>query len=305
MIYDAILCVGGKHIDIAVKSIRSLLHFSNARKIFVISSIQTLEHIRKILGENSRVLLLDEDHLIDSINIKFIQKVFEQRIGSKKRAGWYFQQFLKMSVSSHPEIADHYLVWDCDTILFEPIVFFDSEQRVLINPKSEYHKPYFYTLDNVLGIDKQVNFSFISEHFMVKTDYMRLLVESLIAKVRFNTSWVEYVLDSIDDKNLGRSGFSEYETYGNFIALKFRDSFSCRSIKSTRHGTQLFGTQPDKYAIFSLMYCGYAFATFESRHKAFKPKVLILKAIARTIYTFCYLSGRCSRQLKAATELAR
>lgn len=305
MIYDVATCVGEKHIDVAIKSIRSLLLFSNARKIFAISSARILDQIEKEVGKNPRMHLLDESHLINAITIDFIKEKLRQRIESEERAGWYFQQFLKMSVSDHPEISEYYLIWDSDTILLKPIAFFDQSNRVLINPANEYHRPYFDLIKRILNIERQVSFSFISEHFMVKKEYMQTLIKNISANAQPNTSWIEHVINSIDNKELGKSGFSEYETYGNFIAFKFRNSFSCRKIKSTRHGTSFFGSRPDKYAIFYFMLSGYASATFESWHKASRLKVPIRKSISRAIYIFCYLTRYCSRQLKATAELVR
>jgi hypothetical protein len=305
MIYDVLMCIGKKHIDIAIKSICSLWLFSGARKIFVVSSAQVLEKIAKKIGKDYYIVFLDEDYLIDGTDIKSMQEKFKQRIGSEARACWYFQQFLKMCVSNNPEIADYYLIWDSDTILLEPIDFFNSEKRVLINPRTEYHKPYFHVIKRILGIERQVSFSFVSEHLMVKKEYMKLLIKNLVINTPPNVSWIEHVINSIDDKDLGKSGFSEYETYGNFVALKFKDSFLCRKAKSTRHGTMLFGSRPDKYAIFSLMLSGYAFATFESWQTPSKLKVLIGKSIAKATYIFCRLTRCYSGQLKAAAEIDR
>ncbi|MBW4645209.1 MAG: hypothetical protein KME23_19820 [Goleter apudmare HA4340-LM2] len=305
LIYDVVTCVGKKNIDIAIKSIGSLLLFSDARKIFVISSAQILEQIAKKIGKDSRIYLLNEDQLIDGIDIESMQENFKRRIGSGTRAGWYFQQFLKMSVCSHPEIADYYLIWDSDTILLKSIAFFDDKKRVLINPKTEYRKPYFHLIERILGIERQVNFSFISEHLMVKKEYMKLLIDILLTNTPPNTSWVEYILNSIDDKDLGGSGFSEYETYGNFVALKFRDSFLCRSVNSTRHGTKFVGPLPDKYAIFMLMRFGYTFATFESWQEPSRLRVWIGKSIARAMYILCHLTRCYSGQIEAATQIDR
>jgi hypothetical protein len=303
MTYDIVTCIGKNHIDIAVKSIRSLLMFSDARTIFVITSTRIMEQIAKKIGEDSLIKFIDEDKLIDDIDIKSMKAKFKRRIGSEDRAGWYFQQFLKMGVSSRPEIAEYYLIWDSDTILLEPIEFFNEEKRVFVNPAKEYHKPYFNLIEKILGIERQVNYSFISEHLMVKKEYMNLLIEDIEANTPPNTSWVEHIINSIDDKDLGHSGFSEYETYGNFVALNFRDSFLCRTVQSTRNGAMHFGHLPDKYAFFSLMRSGYTFATFERWQKISILKFLNRKIIDVIMYIFCHLTGRYSGQLKSATEL--
>jgi len=305
MTYDAVLCVSSAHTAIAQKAIRSLVLFSQARKIFVITSSKNNSFFQNILDSTPSVFLLDEDKIIgDNIDLHFIQSVFQKRIGSHKRAGWYFQQFLKMAACNLQDIASHYLIWDSDTLMLSPISFFNEEGRVFINPKTENHKPYFDLMVDIIGLKKQVDFSFISEHFMIRKSYMRELIAVLGKNAPNNTSWVEFILGSINDKDLPCSGFSEYETYGNFIASNHKESYICRHIKSRRYGTKHYGTYPSKYEIFELMRLGYFFATFERRHKT-KIVVVINKAKSRLIYAFNCLTNRCSGQLKAAAELCR
>ena len=306
MIYDTVMCVGKQHVDIAVKVINSLLLFSNARKIFVISPLSSLNSLKNKLGEHSSIWLIDEEHVIDGTDIKTIKEKFIKRAGSDKRFGWYLQQFLKMSASELPELSDHYLIWDSDTVLLKEIKFFDNNGRTLIAPATEYHKPYFGLINKVLGFDKQVEYSFISEHLMLKKKYMKSLINNLTINAPPNTSWIEFILNSIDVKDLLKSGFSEYETYGNFIALKFSDSFSCRKIKSTRNASMLYGKKPDRYTFFRLMRSGYTYATFESwQDNPSKLKRLVNACVLRTSWIFHCLTRRCSGQLKAATELDR
>jgi len=292
-----------------LKAIRSLHLFTQSRKIFVITSRQNFTFFENMLEARFPIHLLDEDKIMENISLRVIQEYFARRIRTPQRAGWYFQQFLKMSICNLPDMADHYLIWDGDTVLLQPLTFFDQDGRVLVNPKTEYHKPYFELTKKVLGIDKQADFSFISEHLMINKSFMNELVCNFITRTPGGMSWVELILNSIDDQHLGTVGFSEFETYGNFVTLKYKDSFKCRSLKSTRYGAKYYGKYPNKYDIFSLMLAGYAFATFEAWQRVSKKRIAVIKTISKIRYTFCsflrHLTNRYSERLNAAAELCR
>jgi len=56
-----------------------------------------------------------------------------------------------MAICNYSDMADHYLIWDSDTILLKSLLFFDKEKRVLINPETEYHEPYFILIKKSSG----------------------------------------------------------------------------------------------------------------------------------------------------------
>lgn len=305
MIYDAVLCVSSKHKNIALRAIRSLHVFARPRKIFVITSTKNFAFFKDHFEAWAPILLLDEDKLIDNVDLRFIESELRKRSASHKRAGWYYQQFLKMAACNLSEVASYYLAWDSDTILLQPVDFFDGDGRVLINPKTEDHRPYFHLMTKVLGLEKQVDFSFISEHFMINTMHMKHLIASIEQRSPGNAIWVKIILDAIDNKDLQQSGFSEYETYGNFIAHNYRDSFRCRPVKSTRNGAKIYGHVPSRYDIFSLMQAGYGFATFESWHSAARAQLATNKTISRLRHSVARLTGHCVFRRNAAAQICR
>jgi Family of unknown function (DUF6492) len=305
MIYDAVICVSSRHKDISLKAIRSLFLFSKSRKFFVITSRQNFPFFEKNLRPHFPVHLLNEDQLMENVCLRRIQEILDRRVGSHRRAGWYFQQFLKMSACHLPDVADHYLVWDSDTLLLQPLDFFGPDGRVLVNPQTEYHKPYFDLIRRILGVERQVDFSFITENFMINKSYMKELILTLAAEAPGGTSWVELILNSIDDQYLDHSGFSEYETYGNFIALKHGNSIKCRPIKSTRRGAMFYGMSPNKYDLFILMQAGYAFATFEVYDRTSNILNSAAKVLSTIYYALFYLTNHSSEQRSAAAELSR
>lgn len=305
MIYDTVLCVSPRHNTLALKAVRSIALFSETRKIFIITAQNNFCFFEKNLEASLPVHLLNEDQVIENIDLHLIQNILQKRIGLHRRAGWYFQQFLKMGFCDRSDVADYYLIWDSDTVMLKPVNFFDGSGKVLVNPTTEHYQPYFYLIKNLLGIRKQVEFSFISEHFMVKKSYMQELIEKVSEQSVEGRSWVETILNGIEDQELQKSGFSEYETYGNYIAAHHRKSFDCRTLKSTRFGATLYGMNPDKCNLFSLMRAGYEFVTFEGWYPRSKRQILKNKLYSRVHYLICSLTNRCGCQRKAASELCQ
>ncbi len=238
-----------------------------------------------------------------------LKQYFQRRIEWSDRAGWYFKQFLNMSMAFLPDIAEHYLVWDSDTILLQPTTFISPDGKVFVNPKTKIHKPYFDLIRKILGVEQQVNYSFVSEHFMVNKRCMKELINDIAGQTSGKMPWFEWILNSVSDQELFGSGFAEYETYGTYIALKYKDSFQSRPLKSIRNGAKRYGTNPSKYDLFALMMAGYAFATFEVWDTSPKGRILASKAAAKIIYLSCsFLSPLTSRyrgRLSTAAAIGR
>jgi len=305
MIYDAVLCVSPRHKAISLKAIRSLCLFSQPRRLYVITARQHFAFFETELEKRFPICLLDEDQIIENVSLRVIQETLLQRIGLLRQAGWYLQQFVKMAACNMSDLADYYLVWDSDTLLLHPLDFFDQDGRVLVNPTTEHHKPYFDLMQRLLGIKKQVDYSFISEHFMINKAYMKELLSNLMTKSPGGASWVNMILNSIHDRHIGSSGFSEFETYGNFVTLNYKDSLKCRVLKSTRFGTVSYGKNPSKCDLLDLMLRGYVFASFEAYHGISRKRLILNKPRSRIQYAACYLANRHRKLLDATVELCR
>jgi hypothetical protein len=117
MIYDAVVPVGPDRQQLALTAIRSLQLFSQARKIIILSSKKNSLFFEDIKENKIPVIFADEDEVLRGPTLKLIREYMIRRGSSPLRAGWYFQQFLKMGISLQDDIADHYLIWDSDTIM--------------------------------------------------------------------------------------------------------------------------------------------------------------------------------------------
>lgn len=199
------------------------------------------QEVKEMLDElhNDRIKFVDENLMIENLNFKTIKKLIVDRGGDVKRTGWYFQQFLKLGYALICE-DEYYMVWDADTIPVKKVNMFNEENKPYFHLKTEYHKPYFDTIDNLFNNNykKSVKGSFIAEHMIFKTEY----VKDMLNEIEENNSidgkyFYEKMIDAITEiKNLNNSGFSEFETYGTYVYSKYKDSYSIKEWKSLREG---------------------------------------------------------------------
>ena len=287
-------------------ALRSLYFFARPRKIFVVTSPLNIPFLREQLKCDLPVVFLDEGKLIKGVDLPSIRQYLAGRIRDCERAGWYFQQFLKMGMCFQDQVMDHYLVWDSDTIMLRPFSFFDPEGRPLVNTTRRFQKSYFQLTQELLGFSRSVDFSFISEHMVVKKAFMRQLIEEIDQKDK-DRLWPFIILDHISDKNLFGTGFSEFETYGNFVHLNFAGSYGIRTLPSSRSGAKRTGPIPGRKDLFR-MSGKYAYVSFEVWTRQIKWKRFTWKLGTFFYYGLFSLlgwfSGDTSLRLKAFGELS-
>ena len=143
MQYDIVLPVAHKDIRIARSAIRSLLKNIDAGSIYIITARGNHHYFREFLKSGPEIKCdikcLDENSIISGVDLQSIKQFLLGKGANPERAGWYFQQFLKMGACYLTGIADHYLIWDADSVLLKPVTFFGNDGKILIKPESEYH----------------------------------------------------------------------------------------------------------------------------------------------------------------------
>ena len=210
---------------------------------------------------------LDEDRLLDGVYPEGMTKDtirmrLEQRIGNGSHAGWYFQQFLKMGYALRSDCPSKYLIWDADTIPLKPI-FFEKDGKCIFHQTYECNKAYFLTLRRLFFVGNQKAvmlsqvktspYSFIAESMLIQRDVMRSLIKKLELSAP-GRPFFENVLQAIDAQHLSSSGFSEFETYGNYFMQNFsRQAYVLdRSVRRFRYGKLLVGETPSNEQIEQL-----------------------------------------------------
>ena len=261
--YDVVTCISRQHLDIGVRSIRSLIKFSDANKIIVITANENINFLKKNFLSEQYLIFLNEEEIIPNVKLIDVASMLAELGGNSERAGWYYQQFLKMNISRHPLISKYYLIFDSDTIMLRKMNFFNKSNKSIINTSNEFHKPYFETIRN-FGLIKTNNFSFISEHMLINSIIMQDLITLIEKKDPKNLSWIKTVISYINKDSLSGSGFSEFETYGTYLSKYHRDSFITQKLKSCRLTLSIYGKPNQLRTYLILLFSDYYWATFEN-----------------------------------------
>ncbi len=155
-------------------------------------------------------------------------------MNENSRPGWYYQQFLKMAFSFRCT-DEFYITWDADTIPLHKIYMFSDDNVPYLDVKGEYNPGYFKTIKKLLNIDKQIEKSFISEHMIFNTTYMKELINEIEKTDNAGVRFYEKIISCIDFDNM-KLGFSEFETYGSWILSRHRKEYALRDWHSLRLG---------------------------------------------------------------------
>jgi len=262
--FELILLTVERHLPILEIGLPYIRRFINPDKITIIASKSCLEKINNIGFLDEDVVLLDEDNVVEGVTLDYVRFLVESRGGQAGRAGWYLKQLLNFAYAMRPETMDYYLTWDADTIPVQPISFFDDKGRMLLAKKSEYHEPYFSTIEALIGLKREVDFSFIAEHMMFKREYMLDLLRLIVRGGHLEGKvFVKNVITAIQSDHISGAGFAEYETYGTYVYKKSPKAVLVRDISSVRWGADLFGLKPSSSDLYTLS-TRYSWASFES-----------------------------------------
>lgn len=155
------------------------------------------------------------------------------------RFGWYLQQFLKIEILlTSPE--ELLVIWDADCVPLKPITTFNSTgQPIYMLASHEYNETYFENIKRLLGgLTRVQDFSFVIPAFPVKKLWVQELIEELSTRNQ-GDSWWKTLIGSTDFSL--RSGFSETETIGTWVANKYPGQWSTYPGKWERRGQKEFG----------------------------------------------------------------
>ena len=178
---------------------------------------------------------INEKMLLDVDNIK--QLIKKRNETAVIRSGWYIQQFLKMNYCNICQ-DKYYLVWDSDTIPVKKVKMFKSNGKPFFDVKTEFNEPYFITMNNIFPeLGKKYDYSFISEHMVINTKLMKNMINRISDNNNLiGNTWYEKIINNIEANSLSTSGFSEFETYGTFVKVHYKQVYSKRPWKSLRTG---------------------------------------------------------------------
>lgn len=194
--------------------VRGVRDFGGTDDVVVVTAS---ENRRDLYRAGAR--FLDEDKVIEGVDSGTL---------CHPRWGWYFQQLLKLGIAFR-DAPEHYLVVDADTVFLNPVPFMTSEGRPYYTRASEFHPPYFWAFERLLGFSASREYSFVAHHMVFRSQYVREMCE----RFRPETPWWRNVVSLVQPQPPWNSlsQFSEYETYGYYLKACHPDELTLRDLR--------------------------------------------------------------------------
>lgn len=272
MKFNALIMTTDKDFLRLQKNYKRLVENMPAEKLLFVGSAAVGELVRKA-GLGERVGFIDEESIlpfykVHTVMTEHMQDILMGRELPRGVTGWYYQQFLKMEYAK--VCTDmYYLVWDGDTVPCKPFSMFKAGTDVpYLDLKREYHKEYFETIESLFpGFHKAIEKSFISEHMLINCEIMKQLISDIEKNIQIKDGdfW-EKIIRSIPADKIQDGGFSEFETYGTYVAFKHAAAYRLRDWHSFRLGGEFF--DPDTISDEDYEWLGRDFTaiSFEKGH---------------------------------------
>lgn len=229
------------------------------KRLWVITHRSNARRFSRTLGGLAEIL--DENEVVPEMTLEQLQLLPLPEF--PRGAGWYFQQYLKLAFAFRNQEDDYYLIWDADTIPLRPLEFFDAQGRMLFATSAEFHPPYFDTYRKILGTEPHREFSFISQHIIVRKSIARQMLKQIEQHCPGDQNWAWKITHNL--AGAGSNRFSEYETYGHYLKNAYPELAAFRQLPWLREGTQHLSLRPSRAQLESLGR-DYCFAAFEARH---------------------------------------
>lgn len=131
------------------------------------------------------------------------------------RSGWLFQQLLKLSGDAICE-QNLFLVVDADTVFIRPHIF-RIGQKTICYRRNWSQPEYFRAYSKLFGKKAQSPSSFVAHYMLLEKSKLQQLKRTLEA--RHHKSWYSAIIQCTDKTK--QFGFSEFETYGNFVYANY------------------------------------------------------------------------------------
>jgi len=259
-----------KDLPILRRVARYLPRYVPFKKLHVVTARQNFPRFANALGTD--VALIDEDTFIPNLTLARLRKLPEA--GFPQGAGWYFQQFLKFGFAFQETQDDHYLIWDADTVPVRPMTFFDESGRLLFTKAGEHHRPYFETYEKLLRHNPNREFSFISQHIIVRKSLLREMLQTIEQNFPGPENWAWKIMGNLAGEGTNR--FSEYEMFGHYVKNRHPEAAVFRDLPWLREGSRgLFGPTHGKLARLGR---DYDFVAFEASRGILRRSVRQVRA---------------------------
>jgi len=246
---------------------RLLRFIKGIRNIIIISKKQNEKFFK---GINNKIRFIDENKVLPNFTIRDIESLnlpyFPQR------AGWYFQQILKLGASNIKYISDNYIVWDADTIPLKNIEVVDQNGKYNFIKSTEHHLPYFKNYEILLGEKPNREFSFISQFMIFNRQILREMFNQIEQNFSNEKAWYRLIFEKIEGEH--SSLFSEYETYGHYIKNHYPELCNFIELNWLRNGTEHIASPFPKIKHLDSLAKHNYYASFELRPNKIHTKII-------------------------------
>lgn len=185
---------------------------------------------------NSKITVRSQNELGTDYASKLWARVVSEN--NSQRYGWYLQQFLKIEALLMSD-ADRLIIWDADCVPVQKIATFDSSGNpIFMVGAFEYNASYFEAISKLLEMQRVQEFSFVIPGFPIPKAWV-LEFEKTVSDTNGGKEWYDAILDTTSFSL--KSGFSETETLGTFIANRYPNEWSTFEGFWERRGQKRFG----------------------------------------------------------------
>jgi hypothetical protein len=211
MKHDIVIPLHSKDSYTIQECIESCGKYVNKNKIYIISS-DRFNH-PDITWIDESIFPFSKNH-ITQIN----------PIIPEHRAGWYYQQLLKLYSQIIPNLTETFLVLDSDVIFLKPVSFI-VDGTPLYSYSNEYTPDYFECMNSLNSyFERSVNVSGICHHMMFEKNILKEVFE--LIKEPKKEVW-ETIINKVKNWH---HGFSEYELYFHYIHKKYPSKYKIRKL---------------------------------------------------------------------------
>ena len=266
-----------KDVDTLLKNSEAFFRHLPIKNICVVGP----ESLSKI--NDARLTFINENEFVD---VQKIKALYASQTGEEdSHVGWYVQQFIKLNYSRFTN-DDYYLIWDSDTVPVRDITLQTRTppQQPYFDIKTHHHEPYFRTISKILpGVSKKIQGSFISEHMLINSQYMREMLSEIENNPELiGENFAERIINAINIDDLRGSGFSEFETYGNYVMTRYPEAYALRKWHSLRSGMKLYSEIDERNEKWLAKY--YDAVSIEKWQRASKLAKLIQTSLFQKIF---------------------
>ncbi|NUU61494.1 DUF6492 family protein [Paenibacillus agri] len=187
---------------------------------YVVKAVRT--HVKHPIGRilivaprKERLLHFCREHgctfVDENTVLPLTKKDIHYRSRTWERSGWLFQQLLKLNGDKICK-ADYFLVIDADTVLIAPHRFRQNGRTVFFS-RSWSQPEYFVTYKKLMGRKASAPSSLVTHYMLFERSKLSRMKKEIEA--RHGLPWYSAILRSMNRSK--QFGFSEFETYGNYV----------------------------------------------------------------------------------------